>query len=222
MSCTSAVCTSSSTGVITGSKGTVYGAAAGDVDGDGIADGLISMLYEPASALNQSPEIVFSKGAGNGTFGAGTAVAGLLGSIPKRIYDLDGDGHPDVAATSVDGRSYMVFWGDAQGAFTQSSALYGMGPGDFDGDGQLDLEVNQNGGCINFGAGGRVFGQRVLLSPVSLGDFADLNKDGAEDVINYNGVSGVVSVYLSTAKQSFVGPPDIQCGAVACTGPTGF
>lgn len=67
-----------------------------------------------------------------------------------------------------------------------------------------------------------MFGQRVLLSPVSLGTFGDFNKDGADDVTSYDGNTGVVSIYLSTAKQSFVGPPDIQCGAVACTGPTGF
>jgi len=64
-----------------------------------------------------------------------------------------------------------------------------------------------------------------LLAPVSLGDFGDFNNDGVPDVSSYDTQSGLVSIYVSTAKQTPPGPPDIQCGSVPaaqCTGPTSF
>ncbi len=213
-------CRDLSTTTIVGSRGTVYGGAVGPVDGDAFPDILMSMLFQTASGP-PTPQFAFFKGVGDGTFGAATKIAALAGWVPHLIRDLDGDGYSDVSTQASDNSGYRVFWGDAQGTFTASSPLYGDTPADFDGDGKLDLAMNSSVHCISFGAGARVFGQRVLISPVALGPFRDFNKDGADDIATSD-ASNVVSIFLSTAKQAFVGPPDIQCGAVACTGPTGF
>jgi hypothetical protein len=102
---------------------------------------------------------------------------------------------------------------------------------DFDGDGNLDLSATWNKECLIFGAGGRVFGQRILFPTTGFSFLAssvslsfDLNGDGADDGYIYQSQTGAVSFYVSTAKTT-PGTPDIQCGnlpADQCTGPSGF
>lgn len=217
--CGGAACGGLSSDVILGSTGRLYGGAVGNVNGDMFPDVVMSVFYQPVYGPGR-PEVALLKGAGNGTFGAAIQIASLAGWVPQLIRDIDGDGYADIATVAAEASNSALFWGDALGTFTASSPLYAISPGDFDGDGKLDLEVNSTITCISFGAGGRVFGRRVLLSPVSLGSFHDFNKDGADDVVSSDSTS--VSIFVSTAKQAFIGPPDVQCGTVACTGPTGF
>jgi hypothetical protein len=223
VSCQNLLCLNpSSSGLLLGAKGTVYGGAVGDVDGDHKDDVLVSYFFQPSSGAAAAPSVALMKGTGSGSFGAGAAIAGLGGYRPYRVYDLDKDGFPDVGAISISDNGYRLFWGDANLSFAASAPLYVGSSGDFDADGNLDLYYNGNSMCVSFGAGGRVFGKRMLLPPVDLQGIGDFNKDGASDAMTFK--AGVVSIYVSTAKMS-PGAADVQCGSAPagdCTGPSGF
>jgi len=217
----------SDSGLSTGSAGRVYGGAIGDVDGDHHDDVLASYFWQPASGAAQPPQVVLMKGNGS-SYAAAAAIRGLAGYTPYRVYDLDQDGFADVAATSIADRSSQVFWGDSSLSFAAATPLYVSEKADFDADGNLDVYVNTSQRtCISFGAGGRTFGHRMLVSPVELSSAADFNKDGVADLMSVASTSslgGVVSIYLSTAKTT-PGAPDIQCGSLStaeCAGPTGL
>ena len=222
LECNEGLCTLNVNGPFLGTRGGLYGAALGDVNGDRHVDILASYYFQTLTGT-PTPAVALLKGDGKGGFATGPAIPQLAGAY--RIVDLDQDGFPDVAVLT--GSQYSVFWGDATLSFSASSALYAASTYDFDNDGKLDIEINQTSGvnCITFGAGNRVWGQRMLLAPVGLGDFGDFNNDGVPDVSSYDTQSGLVSIYVSTAKQTPSGPPDIQCGSVPaaqCAGPTSF
>jgi hypothetical protein len=224
-------CTTIMNAFFVASNGRVNGGAIGDLDGDHIDDVLLSSYISPLLGPPSPPTVTMLKGTGttNPPFVAATAPAALNGHTPGAIYDLDQDGYPDVGA---DG---MIFWGDASQSFAASSP-FGMSPkADFDGDGNLDLYAYSSTAraeCLIFGAGSRVFGQRILFTPTgfnltllaNISVTFDLNGDGADDGYNYQSQTGVASFYVSTAKTA-PGTPDIQCGslpAAQCTGPSGF
>ncbi len=164
--------------------------------------------------------------AGSTTLGNAVRLSNLSPGPLGFVGDLDGDGRPDISVSDT------IHWGDAGGTFeTSTGMMYFSDAGDFDADGDLDLLVNQNNTShIAFADGMRTFA-RTRAIPVSA-QVMDINKDGAADLIDTRYVLPyepnrfyVVSIYLSTAKTTPAGPPDIRCGPVPladCTGPTSF
>ncbi len=206
-----------------GSMGQVYGGTVGDVDGDHLDDVLVSSFFQSITGPAQPATVTLLKGTGT-SFVAAAAPAAFAGHVPVAVYDLDQDGRPDVGADDT------IFWGDASLSFAASSPFYMSQKADFDGDGNLDLFFTGTEECLIFGAGGRVFGQRILFTPQEFvlltgpEQSFDVNGDGADDGFIYQSQSGVVSIYVSTAKTT-PGAPDIQCGSVPadqCTGPSSF
>jgi hypothetical protein len=203
------------------------------VDGDHHVDILASHGRGPPTPVTQL------RGDGTGAFVVGPTIGNLAGYVADVILDLDGDGFPDVAThnESTVPVPPLVFWGDANLSFQASSQLTFVKTGDFDGDGRLDLvseSSTRRGGCIRFGAGGRVFGNRMLIVPAEMNAnffaaVADFNGDGVTDLVIWKGLlpsqPSVTSIYISTAKHAPSGVTDVQCGALCpaqCSGPKAF
>jgi hypothetical protein len=108
---------------------------AGDLDGDGLPDLVISGIGK----------IRILHGLGNGTFSNGAVLGSgsVFGSLV--VQDLSGDGKLDIAAAQYNNSRVTVFPGNGNGTFgTPADYLLGANPfslvaGDFNEDGKTDL-----------------------------------------------------------------------------------
>jgi hypothetical protein len=204
----------------------VKGAAWGDVEGDGRPDLYVSVLGGPNKLyLNRSEggRVRFEEAA------EAAGVAGPAFSFPVAWFDADGDGRDDLLVVAYDARRFYdtpedaarealglatpaetsrLYLNRGDGTFRDASAeaglalpLYGMGlgTGDLDGDGRLDLYVGTgapdlrallpNRAFLNRSAPGAPRFEDVTLSS-GLGHlqkghavaFLDADGDGDEDL----------------------------------------
>src|ERR1019366_3425821 len=165
------------------------GVAAGDVDGDGYPDLVVTNAFGPTRLFRNRRD---------GTFEEITASAGIVTEGPTRsaaFADVNGDGNldlficgtgdyygqmPDPPFDANDGRRNYLFLGDGKGHFRDVSAEWGVAKptrwslsclfADFDGDGRPDLIVTND------------FGLKNLYRNVDGKRFEDVTKKlGAED-----------------------------------------
>ncbi|MDX2109157.1 MAG: PKD domain-containing protein [Verrucomicrobiota bacterium] len=181
---------------LTSSLPVVYGASdwimdmcAGDFDGDGHQDFIVSG--------NQSTT-AFYWGNGDGTFTANTSVLGSYGRAMDTA-DFNNDGLIDFArATYYDGivRRYLsngdrTFTGADVGDVGDDP--YGMAVGDYDEDGFADIIANSGGaGDITYYRGN---GDGTFKPGISL-PVLDINNHGAMDAFDYNN-DGHLDIVLS-------------------------
>ena len=199
-------------------NGDPYGIAAADLNGDGFVDLAVAAYNDSSSNV----DILLANSDSSGTFQAEMDIATGTG-FPEYVAlgDLNGDGKLDVAVTMVDGPLYygalVVALGNGDGTFqapvaypssTQGGGMIYTQPvnvqmADFNGDGKLDLiYVNYDFGTVGimlglgdgtfntpveFPAGGYIWGMTL----------ADVNNDGAVDVVTGNDYVGGVSVLLN-------------------------
>ena len=127
------------------------GAAAGDFDGDGWVDLFVTRLDEP--------DLLF-RNLGDGTFDEVSDAAGL-GELDAptngaAFADIDNDGDLDLYLTAVAHERFYLFVNDGHGHFDERGDLrglsqvlgtnhfgFGVGFGDFDRDGWLDVHTNE-------------------------------------------------------------------------------
>jgi hypothetical protein len=129
------------------------GAAAGDVDNDGLVDLVVTRV-------NDYPVLYRNLGAGK--FADTTAESGLQIEEARRgngvaLADLDNDGCQDLIMTVVYSSRNLLFMGDCKGHFTEEGVErglgeprpqpsvygYGIAVGDYDRDGWLDLFLGE-------------------------------------------------------------------------------
>src|ERR1017187_4535357 len=165
------------------------GVAAGDFDGDGYPDLVVTDAFGPTRLFRNRRD---------GTFEEITASSGIVTEGPTRsaaFADVNGDGNldlfvcgtgdyygqmPDPPFDANDGRRNYLFLGDGKGHFRDVSAEWGVAKptrwslsclfADFDGDGRPDLIVTND------------FGLKNLYRNVDGKRFEDVTKKlGAED-----------------------------------------
>jgi len=192
--------------------------AVGDFNGDGNLDLAVANV--------DSATVSILLGTGTGSFGAKTDFG--TGSFPFSVAvgDFNGDGALDLAVPNVsdfdgngvDINTVSILLGTGTGSFgaktnfDTGSTPVSVAVGDFNGDGNPDLAVANQGSqsvSILLGTGTGSFGAKVDFGagsfPVSVA-VGDFNGDGALDLAVANLGSATVSILLNT------GPIDFSLG----------
>ncbi len=188
-----------------------YAIAAGDFNGDGIAD----------LAVTNTAGVTILLGNGEGTFTKTATSPMTVGSGPVALAtgDFNGDGSLDLAVANGNDGTVTILLGDGDGTFTQaanSPVVVGEQPGsmameDFNGDGIADLAVANFGDgtvTILLGNGDGTFRQ-AAGSPVTAGATpysvatGDFNGDGVPDLAVANGGADTVTILLGTGGGKF-------------------
>ncbi|HET7570306.1 MAG TPA: VCBS repeat-containing protein [Gammaproteobacteria bacterium] len=210
----------------TAASGTVNDIAVGDVNGDGKPDAVL--------AAWGADEAQICEGDGTGKFNcSGSATVSQPSGVA--LADLNGDGNTDLVVSSNynpgSGYSTYVYTGDGTGKFTSAATLAtttvmsdgtsrydaprGIAVGDVNGDGKPDLVVGTNGATAYLfeGKGDGTFGTSAVIATdlSSSGNpgavaLADVNGDGALDVIAGNKKESTVAIVLGNGDGTFNAP----------------
>jgi flagellin-like hook-associated protein FlgL len=185
-----------------------------DFNGDGILD----LVYTAES-------LAVLRGNGDGTFAAisGANTLSANGEAKFAIGDFNGDGRDDIAA--VDGgtaTSVDIYFSDGDGTFTAGSTIAyalrvtSLSSEDLNGDGYADLVAgyvgvgnalavtlaNSDG---TFGALTSYTGAVTNVGYLRAVSIADLNADGAYDLVATEGLNNAYNTYLGVFDQSSSG-----------------
>lgn len=204
------------------------GIATGDFNGDGFLD--LATANSGTSNIN----VLLSNGnSSNGTPSFAAAVAyGLNGPNGARSIvsaDFDKDDYADLAVANHGTSNVSVLLSSgSSGTFPTATMVPLNGPdgafaittGDFNGDGNPDLAVSNNGTrdsdnvsvLLGDGAGGfgtaATYGLGGPDSPWGIAS-GDLNNDGYDDLVTANFGSGSLSVLLSTGNTGIMAPAQV-------------
>jgi hypothetical protein len=177
--------------------------AIGDFIGDGLPD-LLTANFGGGGSLS------LLRGDGLGGFAPPIHIALAAPCDHAVAGDWNADGKLDVAATSRYTDSIAVLLGDGRGRLTPTASVpvkgkspVNLAAGDLDGDGYLDLAVASYkfSGSVNvlLGDGGGGFANHATV-PAGRNTFAiavaDVNADGAADVVAGEGTLGAPNVYV--------------------------
>jgi hypothetical protein len=207
------------------------GVLALDVNRDGKPDLAVVGGYGVASYYSVTVLI----NQGDGTFPHATAYPALKYPWTAVVGDFNGDGKPDIAVASVtttstgqdNGGAVSVFLGNGDGTFEPrldsptSNFPFVIAPGDFNGDGKLDLVVVEGtpyGELLStwIGNGDGTFQNNISQSlpnyarSLAVGDF---NHDGKLDVAATVDYAGAVYVFLGNGDGTFTSPLSYATGA---------
>lgn len=170
----------------------VVGAA--DFNGDGKTDLLLELLTTGSTITTQ---VGIALNQGNGTFAYPQTLVSGDASTRNNIFDVNGDGKPDVVLNTADG--LVVYLNDGSGNLSKASTLslsndsptdpVQIAAADFNGDSKLDLAVAYSGSVAWYaGNGDGTFGASSSVAslasvsnniPIAAGDW---NGDGAIDL----------------------------------------
>jgi len=175
-----------------------------DFDGDGIVDLVVANLDA------NSVSIVLGNGDGTMAKSQDLPVSGEPRGVA--VADIDGDGDADVVNTNADGDNMSILVNDGTGRFAEPGddaffdaghgmqtvrREFGLGAGDMDEDGILDLVIGAHGIAmegagvvVNRGLGDGGFAFASLQAPETSGwqlAIGDLNGDGHDDVATADG-----------------------------------
>lgn len=178
-----------------------------DVNGDGITDVFSGSLSGELSVL---------VGNGDGSFKTKITLSSGSSIYRARSGDLNGDGKVDLVATTIDG-SIKVFRGNGDGSFAAavsyatSAFPNGIMVADLNGDAILDIVTGDESDRVNsilLGNGDGTFQARRSYAVGFLGlvrdmRVADLNDDGALDIVNVPG-GGNIAILLGNSGGSGV------------------
>jgi hypothetical protein len=159
--------------------------AAGDFNGDGVADLVV------ANRSSNTVGLLLGKAGPAGGFADPITRAAAGGPAVVRVADMDGDKKLDLAVLNVDDGTVSVYRGDGRGGLTPTftagvgNRVSGLSVFDVNGDGVPDLAVGNDYGDVFFvlGNGDGTF-RRFVRSDQRVPFVAtDLNGDGVIDVV---------------------------------------
>ncbi|MCA8977125.1 MAG: VCBS repeat-containing protein [Planctomycetes bacterium] len=193
---------------------------AADFDGDSDIDFAVT-LYQPYSTPEfNAVRVWLNNGSGSFTAGASLSPVGSFG-IAIEAADVDEDGHPDLLVAHNHGASVLLYRGLGNGQFAAGTSLANTAGSmsdmrivDVDGDGHLDLVSNfLSSSTVRFGDGHGAFLVRAgfaLPLGVQHADFADLNRDGRQDLLGV--ISSGIGVWLQVDGLQLVSTQSIAAG----------
>ncbi|MDF1801067.1 MAG: VCBS repeat-containing protein [Planctomycetota bacterium] len=203
--------------------------SSGDFDGDGFLDVIAG------SASNGQLFLMTNDGLGG--LGAPVQFGVISAVFDLDCFDLNGDGDLDVIGTGNNANMVAWFQGDGMGDFAARVTIgthvlpYGLDVADLDLDGDLDVFVtsglsDQLAWHENLGDGN--FAAKQLIDSAADGArdilVADLDQDGAPDVVGALYEADKVTVYLGSGdviapKVSFIdGLHCVESGSVSIQG----
>ena len=191
----------------------LYGAMAGDLNGDGAVD--LTTVNEDSADLR----VTLNRNDGSGTFGPFLAPPQAIGveSSPNESCDLDNDGEMDIAVSSTDNGSVFAVLGNGDGTWKSAQEVtlgttpetHGVAVLDIDGDGDWDV-VNANHAASNLAVmvnSGGVLGAPSFVESGVDGEYAlnsgDMNNDGIADLVVGGQDSQQIIVLLGNGDGTF-------------------
>jgi hypothetical protein len=184
--------------------GFISGLAVADFNGDGTPD--IAVALSIFSGTGNAVNVLLGDGAGHFTPAAGSPIG--VGVDPSNLIagDFNRDGKPDLALLNFkpDFTPFItVLLGDGRGGFTAVTTTVPPGPagiaflpGDFTGDGTLDLALLDSAGLnVLPGKGDGTFGPAITTNSLVNGFLravGDFNDDGKLDLLVVNFAPGAV------------------------------
>ncbi|PEN14248.1 hypothetical protein CRI94_04200 [Longibacter salinarum] len=212
--------------------------AAGDIDGDGDIDLLLSNKIEPSTGISSQIRIIENVGS---TDSPAFQMRGQIDMpdayrFAPALGDLDGDGDPDMIVGTWNGD--LLFAENDAGSFTVNETPIVSIPrgsnavpslGDIDGDGDLDLLVGEGSGTINvFRNDGSPEApdftlqtedlEGVSVKARSAPHLTDLDGDGHLDLLVGSELAGIF-VYRGAGDGSFEANGELSVDAPKLTAP---
>jgi hypothetical protein len=201
------------------------GVALADLNGDGKLDIVVSSDYSGSYYISVYQNI---SSIGNIAFASPIDIATGTNSGYPVVADVDGDGKPDILGTNYgSSRIFIIQNVGEKGAITSASLAaqvnFSVGSGvsfpcvgDFDGDGKLDVAVNDYvGGVIkvfrNIGTVGLI-NTNTLASPVSFATTSqtnllravDIDGDGKLDLVVNDQPNGVLLAFKNNSTNGTI------------------
>jgi hypothetical protein len=214
-------------GGIPGKTADSYGVATADLDNDGLPDFAVGNLSDDTNV----GVTVFLSNFGNKTLDLGVNY-GSGGSLEfVALSDVDGDGHSDLIASSLDG-SLQVFLGNGDGTFASSPVTVtvtntaGLGQlvvGKFDAGNQPDIAVLDSVGNVwvllntTTTVGSPTFASPVPHALTTTGweiAASDLRASGHLDLVITQAQSTAVSVLFGDGTGGFTPQSDFDLGSM--------
>jgi hypothetical protein len=191
----------------------LYGAMAGDLNGDGFVD--LTTVNENSADLR----VTLNRADGSGMFGPFLAPPQPIGveSSPNESCDLDNDGDLDIAVSSTDDGSVFVVLGNGDGTWKSAQEVtlgtspetHGVAVLDIDGDGDWDV-VNANHAASNLAVMVNTNGHLGAPSFIEAGvdgeyalNSGDMNNDGIADLVAGGQDSQEIIVLLGNGDGTF-------------------
>ena len=133
--------------------------AVADVNGDGLADIIVSDYGNGPYTTNSASNVGVLLGNGDGTFQPIARLEGFQSQYVQALIpdDLNGDGIADLAVT--DGSAVTILLGNGDGTFrvaltfTPPAGVVAITSGDFNGDAHPDLAIAANDGTVTLFSG---------------------------------------------------------------------
>lgn len=208
----------------------IHALEAADFDGDGRPDFAVLHGDHTDDSLDR---ISVYRNQSQGTFGTSQTFRSGNESTALTSADFDGDDAPDLAVANEGVYASSIFLGEADGTFqttptrsigqgeTLDSELRGVGSADLDGDGAQDVLASYRLGlAVLPGNGdGTVGTQRTVDIPTPFTwSTADLNDDGALDIVYARLDSPILSVRLGKGDGTFRDPESNPEGSTRSVG----